>query len=85
LDQTFLGLRVIVRFGVLDPIRDALHSMPKLAQIAARNMQDHITVMEVSAPADEAERRALDSRSLAANSSSTSMIKVCQTKHLIYR
>jgi hypothetical protein len=47
LDQTFLGLRVIVRFRVLDPIRDALHGMPKLAQIAARNMQDHITVMEV--------------------------------------
>jgi hypothetical protein len=41
-------LRVIVRFGVLDPIRDALYGMPKLAQIAARNMQDHITVMEVS-------------------------------------
>ncbi|MGH7795869.1 MAG: hypothetical protein ACREQ2_13430 [Candidatus Binatia bacterium] len=39
---------MIIRFGVPDTIRDALHGTTKLAQIIARNMQDHIAVMEVS-------------------------------------
>lgn len=48
MDQTFLQLRMIIRFGALDAIGHSLHRKPELAQIIARDMQNYIAVMEVS-------------------------------------